>query len=228
MTPIRFMRRCALLAFVALSVCQSAQAARTIVVLADGWHFKQADGLSGVETPGFDDATWSKISVPHTWNRIGNAGTERAPESNSVQGVGWYRLWFDAPASARGRRAFLQFDGVSEVADIWLNGRHVGRHEGAFSRFRIDVSDTLRPGGRNLLVVKADNSRPQPGSATANVYPLTGDFFVFGGLYREVSLVVTDPCARRHDGFRRPRSLRTCGQHRCRCRGCSSRRPIGE
>ena len=193
MTPIRFMRRCALLAFVALSVCQSAQAARTIVVLAGGWHFKQADGLSGVEAPGFDDATWSKISVPHTWNRIGNAGTERAPESNSVQGVGWYRLWFDAPASAHGGRAFLQFDGVSEVADIWLNGRHVGRHEGAFSRFRIDVSDTLRPGGRNLLVVKADNSRPQPGSATANVYPLTGDFFVFGGLYREVSLVVIDP-----------------------------------
>jgi beta-galactosidase len=194
MTP-GFMRR-ALLAFIALSLCLSAQTAaaqRTIIDLADGWHFKQADGLSGVEAPGFDDAMWSKISVPHTWNRIGNAGTERAPESNSVQGTGWYRLWFDAPATARGRRAFLQFDGVSEVADVWLNGRHVGRHEGAFSRFRLDVTDALRAGGRNLLVVKADNGRPQPGSATVNVYPLTGDFFVFGGIYRDVSLVVTDP-----------------------------------
>src|SRR5271168_1336735 len=100
MTPIR-----ALLAFIALSACLSAPASaapRTTIVLADGWHFKQADGLSGVEAPGFDDATWSKISVPHTWNRIGNAGMERAPESNSVQGAGWYRLWFDAPPTARG------------------------------------------------------------------------------------------------------------------------------
>lgn len=190
------MRHCVPLACVALWICLSAQVAaapRTIVVLADGWRFKQADGLSGVEAPGFDDATWPKISVPHTWNRIGNAGTERAPESNSVQGVGWYRLWFSAPATAHGRRAFLQFDGVSEVADIWLNGRHVGRHEGAFSRFRLDVTYALRADGRNLLVVKADNSRPQPGSTTANVYPLAGDFFVFGGIYRGVSLVITDP-----------------------------------
>jgi beta-galactosidase len=190
------MRGCALLVFIALSICLPtlvAAAPRTVVILADGWRFKQADGLSGVEAPEFDDATWSKISVPHTWNRIGNAGMERAPETNSVQGAGWYRLWFAAPATARGRRSFLEFDGVSEVADVWLNGRHVGRHEGAFSRFRLDVTDMLRAGGRNVLVVKADNSRPQPGSTTANVYPLTGDFFVFGGIYRSVSLIVTDP-----------------------------------
>lgn len=225
------MRHCVPLACVALWICLSAQVAaapRTIVVLADGWRFKQADGLSGVEAPGFDDATWPKISVPHTWNRIGNAGTERAPESNSVQGVGWYRLWFSAPATAHGRRAFLQFDGVSEVADIWLNGRHVGRHEGAFSRFRLDVTYALRADGRNLLVVKADNSRPQPGSTTANVYPLAGDFFVFGGIYRGVSLVITDPVHVDMMDFGGPGTLRPCGQYRSRCRTCSSRRPIGE
>ena len=166
---------------------------RLTLDLANGWRFKQADNLAGVEAPSFDDAAWQKVSIPHTWNRIGNAGTERAPDTNSVQGIGWYRLWFTAPETARGRRAFLQFDGVGAVAEVWLNGRYLGKHEGAFSRFRFDASDVLRPGGRNLLVVKADNSKPQPGSATANVYPLAGDFFVFGGIYRQASLVITDP-----------------------------------
>ncbi|MEI9887677.1 MAG: glycoside hydrolase family 2 TIM barrel-domain containing protein [Rhizomicrobium sp.] len=167
--------------------------ARTTVDLQHGWRFKQAEGLAGVEAARFNDATWSKISLPHTWNRIGNAGTERSPESNSVQGTGWYRLRFKAPASAHGRRAFLQFDGVGAVADVWLNGRYLGKHEGAFARFRFDVTAAIRPSQTNLLVVKSDNSRPQPGSTTANVLPLAGDFFVFGGLYRNVSLVVTDP-----------------------------------
>ncbi|MEJ0024848.1 MAG: glycoside hydrolase family 2 TIM barrel-domain containing protein [Rhizomicrobium sp.] len=194
MTIMRLARACLML--IAASLCLSARAAadepRATLDLAQGWRFKQAGGLAGVEAGTFDDRTWSTVAVPHTWNRIGNAGTVRSPRSNSVQGVGWYRLRFAAPASARGRRAFLQFDGVGSVADVWLNGRYLGKHQGAFSRFRFDATDAIHPSGTNLLVVKADNSRPQPGSTTADVLPLAGDFFVFGGIYRNVSLIVTD------------------------------------
>jgi len=90
------------------------------------------------------------------------------------------------------RRYFLQFDGVGAIADVWLNGHYLGKHAGAFSRFRFDASAAIKPSGENLLVVKADNSRPQPGSSTENVIPLSGDFFVFGGIYRSVTLIVTD------------------------------------
>ncbi len=133
------------LVLIAASLCLPAQAAaagepRTTMDLASGWRFKQADGLVGVEARAFNDSTWPSVAVPHTWNRIGNAGTVRAPQSNSVQGVGWYRLRFTAPASARGRRSFLQFDGVGSVADVWLNGRYLGKHEGAFSG-----SGSMRP-----------------------------------------------------------------------------------
>jgi beta-galactosidase len=165
---------------------------RVSMELSRGWRFRQADGLSGVESNAFDDSSWAAIELPHTWNRLGNAGTERSPLSNTVQGVGWYRLRFRTPPSSANKRYFLQFDGVGAVADVWVNGHYLGKHAGAFSRFRFDASAAIDPSGENLLVVKADNSRPQPGSTTENVIPLSGDFFVFGGLYRPVTLIATD------------------------------------
>jgi beta-galactosidase len=166
---------------------------RTTVALDGGWRFSQTPGIMGAEMPGFDDAAWTPVEVPHTWNRLGNAGSERSPQSNSAQGVGWYRRHFTAPASLQDARYFLQFDAVGAVAEVWLNGRYLGRHAGAFSRFRFDATPYINRSGDNLLTVKADNSRPQPGSTTQDVIPLSGDFFVFGGIYRTVSLIVTQP-----------------------------------
>jgi beta-galactosidase len=166
---------------------------RASMDLSRGWRFRQADGLSEVQSGAFDDSQWTLVDVPHTWNRIGNEGTERSALTNAVQGVGWYRLRFKTPASSAMRRYFLQFDGVGVIADVWLNGHYLGKHAGAFSRFRFDVSAAIKPSGENLLVVRADNSRPQPGSSTENVIPLSGDFFVFGGIYRGVALIATDP-----------------------------------
>jgi beta-galactosidase len=166
---------------------------RVSMDLSRGWRFRQADGLSDVQSSAFDDSQWTQVVVPHTWNRIGNEGTERSALTNAVQGVGWYRLRFKTPASSAMRRCFLQFDGVGAIADVWLNGHYIGKHAGAFSRFRFDVSTAIKPSVENLLVVRADNSRPQPGSTTENVIPLSGDFFVFGGIYRGVALIFTDP-----------------------------------
>jgi hypothetical protein len=92
--------------------------------------------------------------------------------------------YFKPPQVAAGSRYFLQFDAVGAVADVWLNGRHLGKHAGAFSRFRFDASSSINLSGDNVLVVKADNSRPQPGASTQDVIPLSGDCFVFGGATR--------------------------------------------
>jgi beta-galactosidase len=166
-----------------------------VVDLDHGWRFQQSNTLSGVEGLTFDDSAWSTVDVPHTWNRLGNAGTTRSAATNTVHGVGWYRLRFDAPPSVKEhpRRFFLQFDGVGNVADVWLNGRYLGKHAGAFARFRFDATSAMKATGQNLLVVKADNSLPAPGSTTESVIPLSADFFVFGGIYRHVSLIATDP-----------------------------------
>ena len=171
---------------------------RITLALADGWRFRFGDAGNAVTTAAFDDSTWATVAVPHTWNRVGYylvdpaSRLNRKEEVNREQGVGWYRLSFDAPADATGRRAWLQFDAASRVATVWLNGAPLGQHAGGFSRFRLDATSALRPGAKNLLVVKTDNTPPAPGNATQFTLPYAGDFFVHGGLYRPVSLVLTD------------------------------------
>jgi beta-galactosidase len=164
---------------------------RVSVSLDQGWRFQQSGSITGAESRDFDDSAWQTVDVPHTWNRLGNAGTERSPLSNNVQGVGWYRLRFATPAVPGASRYFLEFDGVGAVADVWFNGHYLGKHAGAFARFRFEATAAINPSGDNVLVVKADNSKPQPGSSTAALIPLSGDFFVYGGIYRNVALVVT-------------------------------------
>jgi len=159
--------------------------------LAEGWRFHLGDMPAAVTTPGFDDSGWQRVAVPHTWNKLGNYAETRRADANTVRGVGFYRVHFRAPSDLRGKRLFLQFDAASIVAEAWLNGERLGRHAGAFSRFRFDATAAARPGGDNVLVVKVDNSKPDPGSPTQFVVPISGDFFMFGGLYRPVSMIVT-------------------------------------
>jgi len=167
-----------------------AAAQRTETPLADGWRFHLGAVAGDATAERFDDAGWTPVSVPHTWNRLGSYSVARRPDANTTRGVGWYRLAVDRPAGAAGKRVFLQFDAASIVAEVWVNGRKLGRHEGAFGRFRVDATDALRP-GRNVLAVKVDNSKPEPGGTTEFVVPISGDFFMYGGLYRPVSMIVT-------------------------------------
>ena len=160
--------------------------------LSDGWRFRFGDAPEAVTTAGFDDSGWEKVSVPHTWNRIGEYALTRSAATNNAQGVGWYRLRYAAPPAAKGRRHYLDFAAVAIIADVWVNGAHVGQHKGGFSRFRFDVTSAWKPGAANLIVVKADNSKPAVGSSTQDVLPLAGDFFIHGGIYRGVSLITAN------------------------------------
>lgn len=162
---------------------------RQIVPLADGWRFRFGDLPMSVTQPGFDDSDWQQVSVPHSWNRIGQYRLERDGSGNNDQGLGWYRLKVNAPAADADERQYLDFAAVGNIADVWVNGQHAGTHKGAFSRFRLDVTKFWTPGQENLIVVRADNSKPAVGSSTEQVIPLAGDFFIHGGIYREASLL---------------------------------------
>jgi beta-galactosidase len=180
-----------LLAFV-MTVCPvhaQVKGPRQIADLSTGWKFRFGDAPEAVTAAGFDDSGWESVSVPHTWNRIGEYALTRGPATNNKQGVGYYRLTFNAPAAAKNRRQYLDFGAVAIIADVWVNGTHVGQHKGAYSRFRFDVTSAWKPEAANLIVVKADNSKPAPGSSTAEILPLAGDFFIHGGMYRGVSLI---------------------------------------
>jgi beta-galactosidase len=169
---------------------------RSVTLLSDGWRFDFGEH-AGAEQPGFDDANWAEITVPHSWNRVGYylrpaSATANRPETvNKAQGIGWYRLAFQADPMSRDKHIWLEFDAASRIASIWLNGQFLGEHKGGYSRFRLDATKALKPGAANILAVRVDNSKPAPGSSTADILPLTGDFFVPGGLYRPVRMVST-------------------------------------
>jgi beta-galactosidase len=154
---------------------------RRLVNLDPGWRFLAGDDARAQES-GFDDSSWQPVDLPHTWNGLdGQDGG-----GNYRRGAGWYRRHLALDASLAGRRLYLQFDGASLKADVYLNGVLVGSHTGGFARFRLDATAALRPGADNVLAVRVDNS-------DLGIPPTSSDFTIFGGLYRGVWLLATDP-----------------------------------
>lgn len=168
---------------------------RQVTLLESGWLFS----FGGDSLKDAGDKGWKPVKVPHTWNSVGVYDTGVVPGGasdatvNKAQGVGWYKLALQSPTLAGGQRAWLEFDAASRVAEVWLNGVRLGSHAGGFSTFRFDATVALKPGPDNLLIVKVDNTPPAAGAAVPPTLPLMGDFFVHGGLYRPVRLIVTNP-----------------------------------
>ena len=139
------------------------------------------------------------VVVPHTWNAadacdgpaVNGVKPKRVRGGDSVGGTGYlkkcavYRR--DLPAKKAGKRYFLGFDGASVKADVRINGRAVGSHVGAFTAFAFEVTDFLREDSPSALEVAVDNRWDE------STQPLSADYSVYGGLYRGVRLVETDP-----------------------------------
>ncbi len=131
---------------------------------------------------------WTNLTVPGNWEMAGlSPATYNQPDNAS----GFYRLWFDVPASWKGRDVYVNFDGVQNAAEIWLNGQPVavdepswGRmnyHESGWTAFQADLTPQVKFGQRNLLALRVmKNSR--------SVDMDTGDFFFLGGIDRPVTL----------------------------------------
>ena len=157
--------------------------------LTGGWSFRYDDDWTPEAALASPAAGWQPVSLPHTWNRLGEYRLERTAATDNRQGSGWYRRTIDGRLLDPALRHVIEFDAVGNVADVWLNGRHLARHAGAFTRFRVDLTPALDFTGENGLLVRADNSEPKPGSPTEHVIPLLGDFFVHGGIYRPARLI---------------------------------------
>jgi beta-galactosidase len=154
---------------------------RVVVSLDASWKFYRAD-VPGAQAVSFDDSAWANVDVPHTWNNID--GENGGPY---YRGIGWYRQHDVIPGDWAGKEIFLRFDGASLVTDLYVNGTFVGEHQGGFAAFDWDITPYLSAGNDNVLAVKVNNA-PNP-----NIAPLSGDFTVFGGIYRHVNLIATDP-----------------------------------
>jgi beta-galactosidase len=146
------------------------------------WAFLPRDAV-GAERGDWDDSAWQHIRLPHTWNNLdGQDGG-----NNYYRGVAWYRRHLVPDASWAHRSVYLKFDAASITARVYVNGTLIGTHAGAFSAFCLDVTPFLRLDGDNVVAVRVSNAKDMA------VPPLSGDFTMFGGLYRDVHLLVVDP-----------------------------------
>jgi beta-galactosidase len=167
--------------------------ARVTLPFDAGWRFLKGDA-PGAEQPAFADAAWRALDVPHDWS-IEGPFDEKAPTRGSgaflPSGVAWYRKHFSLPAGYAGKRVFIQFDGVMQNSDVWLNGHHLGHRPNGYVSFRYELTDHLQfgDGNENILAVRTDTSA-QPASR----------WYSGAGIYRHVRLVATGAVHLRYGG----------------------------
>jgi beta-galactosidase len=159
---------------------------REVTVLTGPWKFHRGHVQESRPFDRyFDDSNWESVIVPHTWNaKDGQDGGD-----NYYRGIGWYRVKLLVSEEYTGleRRFYLQFEGAMLVTYVWVNSHFAGSHKGGFATFRIDVTNQLEIGQENSVAVLVNNAYNK------DVMPLwPADFTFFGGLYRNVSLLVTN------------------------------------
>ncbi|RTE09190.1 glycoside hydrolase family 2 protein [Paenibacillus whitsoniae] len=154
---------------------------RKTIGMNEAWKFIRQD-VEQAERKAFNDEHWQHVTIPHTWNAIDGANGYEY-----YQGACWYRKTFSVEPSCEGNRLFIEFQGSNSITDVYVNGQHLGQHKGGYATFRFDVTDVVTYGTANVLAVKVDNT------VADDVYPQKADFTFYGGIYRDVNMVVTAP-----------------------------------
>ena len=128
----------------------------------------------------YHDGSEKAVNIPHTWNNIdGQDGGD-----DYYRGTCFYEKDFPAPELADDERLYIEFAGVNASAKVILNGKTVITHDGGYSTFRADITDYLA--AENHMMVEVDNSKND------RVYPQKADFTFYGGIYRDVKLIVVN------------------------------------
>ena len=145
-----------------------------------GWKFFKGDA-PGAQQANFADAKWQDVDLPHDWSIEGPfKEPAEARETSLPTGIGWYRKHVNIPESYSGRKVFIEFEGVYQLSEVWINGQHLGKRPYGFIGFSYDLTPHLKFGGDNVIAVKVDNS-VQP---NCRWYPGSG-------IYRHTWLLVT-------------------------------------
>ncbi len=148
------------------SLMASQPAERSTFDINDGWRFNiTTDPKSKPH----------QVMLPHVWSEV-----------ECRQAMARYSREIVIPRTLRGKRLFLRFGGVSSEANLFVNGKHVGEHRGAYTAFTFEITDKVRYGETNSIMVMVSNT-PQ-----SDLLPISSDLNTYGGIYRDVELIVTN------------------------------------
>ena len=149
---------------------------REVLNLNTKWAFsKEAD-----QVPEVMPQRWYWVNLPHCWNAIdGQDGG-----SDYYRGTCYYAKEIEKSELPVNAQYYLEIRGANSSADVYLNGKKLAHHDGGYSTWRVNLTDSLED--KNLLVIAVDNS------PNRTVYPQTADFTFYGGLYRDVNLIAVN------------------------------------
>jgi beta-galactosidase len=169
---------------------------RSVLSINRSWRYHPSE-IVGAESPGFDDSSFERVVIPHTntnlpWHSFDNKDYEF---------ISTYRRRFRTPSNARGKRIFVDFEGVMTASTVWINGVLLGEYKGGFTPFSFELTPYIRPDGENVLVVKVDSTERADTPPFGNEI----DYMTFGGIYREASLRVV-PTLYLDNMFARPKN----------------------
>lgn len=164
---------------------------RQVVSLSRNWKFIK-DPSNQAKLPKAS-LPWQAVNLPHTWN-------DKDVEDNIpgyYRGAGWYKKVLKASAAWKGKQVYLCFDGANQETEVFINGKKAGEHIGGYTRFLIPLTGLLNFNGTadNLIAVKVNNRYNE------HIAPLSADFTFFGGIYRNVSLLVLNPVHFNDDNY---------------------------
>lgn len=167
------MKRLQILALL-LVAASAAWAQRTQIQLNNDWQFRFSHQVQ---------KDTRRIDLPHTWN----VQDALSGKIDYKRGIGNYEKALFVPPLWKGKRLFLRFEGVNSVANVFINGKHIGEHRGGYAAFVFEITDRVNYGKNNTILVRANNAEQ------LDVMPLVGDFNFYGGIYRDVNLLMTNP-----------------------------------
>lgn len=168
----------------------SAASPRLACNFNSGWKLNVGDH-SGDGDASFDDSSWKSVTLPHAWNED---AAFKVAIAELPTGVAWYRKHFVLPAGSDGKKVFLEFEGIRQGGEFFLNGKSIGRHENGIMAFGLDITDSVRQApATNVLAVRTDNAWDYREQATRERFQWNDRNFNanYGGIPKNVKLHLT-------------------------------------
>lgn len=156
---------------------------KMVLSINDHWKFLSR-GTDFAQKNKIDDSKWTTVNIPHTWN----AKDPFDDDETSRRGVSWYRKKLILDQGFKNKHIYLHFEGVGQVADVYVNGIFAGQHKGAYTAFTLDITKLVKIEGaatENVIAVQVSNAQND------FLPPLSIGYAYYGGIYRDVWLVAT-------------------------------------
>jgi beta-galactosidase len=173
-----------LVAILVLAVGSVNAQVRSTMNFNAGWKFYLGNDSMAKEMA-YDDSKWRKLSLPHDWSIESDFIKDAlaTPEGGSLPGgIGWYRKEFALPATAKDKIVSIEFGGVYQNSEVWINGHYLGKRPNGYISFSYELTDyLLQSPQKNIIAVKVDNSQ-QPNSR----------WYTGSGIYRNVKLLINN------------------------------------